>query len=71
MAGGMALRHSGQEMGGGLGQGITEIVDQVSYWFGPFEFLGVPDNIGQLFRPGGHGATDEDWTPCSTSPTSI
>lgn len=115
MAGGMALRHSGREMGGGLGQGITEIVDQVTYWFGPlfpqfrdqtpllpsdqhwlpaltaprlfimtnaladpygrayaavqtyleakpvFEFLGVPDNIGQFFRPGGHGATNEDW----------
>lgn len=115
MAGGMALRYSGKEMGGGLGQGITEIVDQVTYWFGPlfpqfrnktpllpsdqhflpaltaprlfimtnalsdpygrayaaaqsyleakpvFDFLGVPDHIGQFFRPGGHGATSEDW----------
>jgi hypothetical protein len=115
MAGGMALRHSGAEMGGGLGQGITEIVDQVTYWFGPlfpefrnktpllpsdqhwllaltaprlfimtnalsdqygrayaaaqtyleakpvFEFFGVPDHVGQFFRPGGHGATAEDW----------
>ena len=26
-----------------------------------FEFLGVPDNAGQFFRPGGHGATNEDW----------
>ena len=115
MAGGMAFRYSGQEMGGGLGQGITEVVDQVTYWFGPllpqfrnktpllpsdqhwlpaltaprlfimtnalsdpygrayaaaqsyleakpvFEFLGVPDNVGQFFRPGSHGATNEDW----------
>jgi hypothetical protein len=35
VAGGMALRFSGKEMGGGLGQGITEIVDQNTYWFGP------------------------------------
>lgn len=35
VAGGMAFRFSGKEMGGGLGQGITEIVDQNTYWFGP------------------------------------
>lgn len=35
VAGGMAFRYSGKEMGGGLGQGITEIVDQNTYWFGP------------------------------------
>lgn len=35
VAGGMALRFSGREMGGGLGQGITEVVDQNTYWFGP------------------------------------
>jgi hypothetical protein len=35
VAGGMALRFSGKEMGGGKGQGITEVVDQGTYWFGP------------------------------------
>jgi hypothetical protein len=35
VAGGMALRFSGKEMGGGNGQGITEVVDQGTYWFGP------------------------------------
>jgi hypothetical protein len=35
VAGGMAFRFSGKEMGGGLGQGITEVVDQQTYWFGP------------------------------------
>lgn len=35
VAGGMAFRFSGKEMGGGQGQGITEIVDQNTYWFGP------------------------------------
>lgn len=35
LAGGMALRFSGKEMGNGLGQGITEVVDQNTYWFGP------------------------------------
>jgi hypothetical protein len=34
IAGGMAFRFSGKEMGGGLGQGITEVVDQNTYWFG-------------------------------------
>lgn len=116
VAGGMAFRFSGAEMGNGLGQGITEIVDQNTYWFGPlfeefrnqtprlpsdqhwlpaltaprlfimcnsladpygrayaaaqsylgakpvYEFLDAPDHLGQHFRPGGHGATEEDWT---------
>lgn len=116
VAGGMAFRFSGAEMGGGLGQGITEIVDQNTYWFGPrfeefrdrterlpsdqhwlpaltaprafilcnsladpygrayaavqsylgakpvYELLGAPDNLGVSFRPGGHGATEEDWS---------
>jgi hypothetical protein len=35
VAGGMAMRFSGKEMGGGKGQGITEVVDQGTYWFGP------------------------------------
>jgi hypothetical protein len=35
VAAGAALRFSGKEMGGGRGQGITEIVDQNTYWFGP------------------------------------
>jgi hypothetical protein len=35
VAGGMAMRYSGKEMGGGRGQGITEVVDQGTYWFGP------------------------------------
>ncbi|HEY2880906.1 MAG TPA: hypothetical protein VGJ15_00700 [Pirellulales bacterium] len=26
-----------------------------------FEFLGVPDNIGTHFRPGGHALTNDDW----------
>jgi len=34
VAGGAAFRFSGKEMGGGLGQGITEVVDQNTYWFG-------------------------------------
>ncbi|WP_437479940.1 hypothetical protein WME75_34575 [Sorangium sp. So ce1014] len=115
VAGGMAFRFSGAEMGRGLGQGITEIVDQNTYWFGPllpefrnqterlpsdqhwlpaltaprlfilcnslddpygrayaavqsylgaqpvYDFLGVPEHLGLHFRPGGHGATEEDW----------
>lgn len=35
VAGGMAFRYSGKEMGDTRGQGITEIVDQNTYWFGP------------------------------------
>ncbi|AUX21861.1 uncharacterized protein SOCEGT47_023570 [Sorangium cellulosum] len=115
VAGGMAFRFSGAEMGNGLGQGITEIVDQNTYWFGPrlpefrnqtprlpsdqhwlpaltaprlfilcnsladpygrayaavqsylgaqplYDVLGVPEHLGLHFRPGGHGATAEDW----------
>ncbi|HVT79859.1 MAG TPA: hypothetical protein VHM90_04320, partial [Phycisphaerae bacterium] len=35
VAGGMALRYSGKEVGDKLGQGIGEVVDQQTYWFGP------------------------------------
>jgi hypothetical protein len=35
VAGGAALRFSGAKLGGGLGQGIKEVVDQNTYWFGP------------------------------------
>lgn len=35
VGGGMSFRFSGREMGNGIGQGITEIVDQGTYWFGP------------------------------------
>jgi hypothetical protein len=35
VAGSMAFRYSGKEMDDNLGQGITEIVDQNTYWFGP------------------------------------
>ncbi len=116
VAAGMALRFSGKEMGNGLGQGIAEIVDQNTYWFGPrfaefkgqteklpcdqhwlvaltaprlfimcnsladqwgrayaavqtylaakptYSFLGVEENLGASFRPGGHGMTAEDWS---------
>lgn len=42
VAGGMALRFSGKEVGDKLGQGIGEVVDQQTYWFGPHlaEFKG-------------------------------
>jgi hypothetical protein len=42
VAGGMALRFSGKEVGDQLGQGIGEVVDQQTYWFGPHlpEFKG-------------------------------
>jgi hypothetical protein len=26
-----------------------------------YEFLGVPDNLGVHFRPGGHAFTEDDW----------
>lgn len=45
VAGGMALRFSGKTRGGG--QGIDEIVDQNTYWFGPRfeEFKGHTDQL--------------------------
>jgi hypothetical protein len=45
VAGGMALRFSGKDRGGG--QGIDEVVDQNTYWFGPRfeEFKGQTDKL--------------------------
>lgn len=45
VAGGMALRFSGKDRGGG--QGIDEVVDQNTYWFGPRfeEFKGQTDRL--------------------------
>ena len=45
VAGGMALRFSGKERGGG--QGIDEVVAQNTYWFGPRfeEFKGQTDRL--------------------------
>ncbi|HVS72361.1 MAG TPA: hypothetical protein VHQ47_13990 [Phycisphaerae bacterium] len=45
VAGGMALRFSGKNRGGG--QGIDEVVDQNTYWFGPrfAEFKGQTDKL--------------------------
>ena len=45
VAGGMALRYSGKTRGGG--QGIDEIVDQNTYWFGPRfeEFKGQTEKL--------------------------
>jgi len=47
VAGGMAFRFSGKEMGEGLGQGITEIVNQNTYWFGP-RFVEFKDQTERL-----------------------
>jgi hypothetical protein len=60
VAGGMALRFSGKEMGGGLGQGIAEIVDQNTYWFGPrfAEFKGQTERL----------PCDQHWLPALTAP---
>jgi glucuronyl esterase-like protein len=60
VAGGMAFRFSGKEMGGGLGQGITEIVDQNTYWFGPR----LPDFRNQTPRL----PSDQHWLPALTAP---
>lgn len=60
VAGGMALRYSGREMGGGLGQGITEIVDQVTYWFGP-RFPEFRNKTPKL-------PCDQHWLPALTAP---
>lgn len=60
VAGGMAFRFSGKEMGGGLGQGITEIVDQNTYWFGPL----LPQFKNQTERL----PCDQHWLPALTSP---
>jgi hypothetical protein len=60
VAGGMALRFSGKEMGGGRGQGIAEIVDQNTYWFGPrfAEFKGQTERL----------PCDQHWLPALTAP---
>jgi hypothetical protein len=60
VAGGMALRFSGKEMGGGLGQGIAEIVDQNTYWFGPrfAEFKGQTERL----------PCDQHWLLALTAP---
>jgi hypothetical protein len=60
VAGGMALRFSGKEMGGGLGQGITEVVDQNTYWFGPR----FPEFRNQTPRL----PSDQHWLPALTAP---
>jgi hypothetical protein len=53
VAGGMALRFSGKTRGGG--QGIDEVVDQNTYWFGPHleDFKGHTDQLpcDQHFLP--------------------
>jgi len=60
VAGGMALRFSGKEMGGGLGQGITEVVDQGTYWFGPL-FEKFRNQTPKL-------PCDQHWLPALTAP---
>lgn len=60
VAGGMAFRFSGKEMGGGRGQGITEVVDQNTYWFGPR----LPDFKDQTPRL----PSDQHWLPALTAP---
>jgi hypothetical protein len=60
VAGGMAFRFSGKEMGGGLGQGITEIVDQNTYWFGPR----LPEFRNKTPRL----PSDQHWLPALAAP---
>lgn len=60
VAGGMAFRFSGEEMGGGLGQGITEVVDQNTYWFGPR----LPEFRNQTPKL----PSDQHWLPALTAP---
>jgi hypothetical protein len=60
VAGGMALRYSGKEMGGGKGQGITEIVDQNTIWFGP-NFEKFKNNTPRL-------PCDQHWLLALTAP---
>lgn len=60
VAGGMAFRFSGKEMGRGLGQGITEIVDQNTIWFGPLleKFRNQTPRL----------PCDQHWLPALTAP---
>ena len=60
VAAGAALRFSGKELGGGLGQGITEIVDQNTYWFGP-RFAEFRNQTTKL-------PCDQHWLPALTAP---
>jgi len=60
VAGGAAFRFSGKEMGGGRGQGITEIVDQNTYWFGPR----LPEFRNQTPKL----PSDQHWLPALTAP---
>jgi hypothetical protein len=60
VAAGAALRFSGKEMGGGLGQGITEVVDQNTYWFGP-RFVEFRNKTTKL-------PCDQHWLPALTAP---
>jgi hypothetical protein len=60
VAGGMALRFSGKEMGGGKGQGITEVVDQNTIWFGP-NFEKFRNNTPRL-------PCDQHWLLALTAP---
>lgn len=58
VAGGMAMRFSGKTRGGG--QGIDEVEDQNTYWFGPklVEFHGQTDKL----------PCDQHWLPALTAP---
>jgi hypothetical protein len=65
VAGGAAFRFSGKEMAGNLpaaqaGQGITEIVDQNTYWFGPR----LPEFRNQTPKL----PSDQHWLPALTAP---
>ncbi len=60
VAGGMAFRFSGKELGKGEGQGIDEIVNQNTYWFGPrlVEFKGQTERL----------PCDQHWLVALTAP---
>jgi hypothetical protein len=60
VAGGMALRYSGKEMGDKLGQGIGEVVDQQTYWFGPH----LPEFKGHTYQL----PCDQHWLVALTAP---
>ena len=65
VAGGAAFRYSGKEMAPNLpasqaGQGITEVVDQNTYWFGPR----LPDFKNQTPKL----PSDQHWLPALTAP---
>jgi len=65
VAGGAALRYSGKEMAPNLpesqrGQGITEVVDQNTYWFGP-RFQDFRNQTPKL-------PSDQHWLPALTAP---